>query len=129
MASWGQSNAAAADPQLEARPRGRAQFRDRRRTQAHGQRRVAGGVVWIVVLAVLLAGVVAVNVAVLRLNVQLDKLGSEKVDLRSQNAELQSQVSSALAAPRIQALARQQLGLVPASPDTTQYVQLGRPSR
>ena len=41
-----------------------------------------GGVVWIVVVAVLLAGVVAINVLVLRLNVELD-------DLRRTRAELQ----------------------------------------
>ena len=34
----------------------------------------AGGVVWIVAIAALLAGVVALNVAVLRLNVELDEL-------------------------------------------------------
>lgn len=34
---------------------------------------LGGGVVWIVLFAVLLAGVVAVNVAVLRLNLQLDQ--------------------------------------------------------
>ena len=34
---------------------------------------MAGGVVWIGLVAVLLAGVVALNVAVLRLNVQLDQ--------------------------------------------------------
>ena len=42
-----------------------------------------GGVVWIVVLAVLLAGIVAVNVAVLQLNVRLDELGRERVQLRA----------------------------------------------
>ena len=111
MASWAGTSAAVAEPQVD--PRGPARPRPQTRRKAQSKRTVRGGVVWIVVLAVL------------RLNVQLDKLGGEKVDLRSQNAELQSELSSALAAPRIQALARQQLGLVPASPDATQYIQLG----
>lgn len=123
MASWAGTSAAVAEPQVD--PRGRPRPRPQARRNVQSQRTVRGGVLWIVVLAALLAGIVAVNVAVLRLNVQLDKLGGEKVDLRSQNAELQSELSSSLAAPRIQALARQQLGLVPASPDATRYVQLG----
>ena len=75
-------------------------------------------------LAVLLAGVVALNVAVLRLNMRYDKLGRTKVDLVAQNAELQSQLSSAAATQRIQQQARSQLGLVAANPDTTKYIRL-----
>ena len=59
------------------------------RAKTAPRRRVAGGVVWIGVVAVLLAGVVALNVAVLRLNVQLDELGQERTQLRADNAELQ----------------------------------------
>src|SRR5205807_2502531 len=70
----------------------------------HRERRVAGGVVWIGIVAALLAGVVAMNVAVLRLNMKLDHLGRERADLRAQNAALSSQLSSAAAAPRIQGL-------------------------
>ena len=83
-----------------------------------------GGVVWIVVLAVFLAGVVAVNVAVLQLNVRLDELGRERVQLRADTARLRSQLSSAAAAARIESLARTRLGLAPADPATTTYVQL-----
>jgi cell division protein FtsL len=86
--------------------------------------RLTGGVIWIVLLAVLLAGVVALNVAVLRLNMRYDKLGRTKVDLVAQNAELQSQLSSAAATQRIQQQARSQLGLVAANPDTTKYIRL-----
>ena len=39
-----------------------------------GRSAFTGGVFWILVVAVLLAGVVAINVLVLRLNVQLDDL-------------------------------------------------------
>jgi cell division protein FtsL len=91
---------------------------------AKRQRRVTGGVVWIGVVAVLLAGVVAMNVAVLRLNMQLDRLGRERADLRAQNAALSSQLSSQASAPRIQGLAAKRLGLVQATPDQTSYVTL-----
>jgi cell division protein FtsL len=84
--------------------------------------------VWIVLVAVLLAGVVALNVAVLRLNVQLDKLNVERTGLRAEKQELASQLSLAAASPRIQALARRQ-GLVPADPTQTTYVRLRPGSR
>jgi hypothetical protein len=83
------------------------------------------GVVWIVVVGVLLAGLVALNVAVLQLNVRLDRLGRDRVMLRDQNAALASQFSSAKASPRIQARAQQRLGLVPAGDMT--YVDLRKP--
>ena len=88
------------------------------------ERRVAGGVVWIGIIGVLLAGVVAMNVAVLRLNMRLDQLGRERADLRAQNAALSVQLSSAAATPRIQGLAAKRLGLVQATPDQTSYVTL-----
>ncbi len=86
--------------------------------------RVTGGVIWIGLLAVLLAGVVALNVAVLRLNMRYDKLGRTKVDLTAQNADLESRLSSGAAMQKIQQQARSQLGLVAANPDSTKYIQL-----
>jgi cell division protein FtsL len=85
---------------------------------------VAGGVVWIVFLTALLAGVVALNVAVLRLNVELDDLAREKQELRAGNNELASRLAGLEASGRVQALARKQLGLVPAEPDQTTYITL-----
>jgi cell division protein FtsL len=85
---------------------------------------VAGGIVWIVFVTVLLAGVVALNVAVLRLNVQLDDLAREKHDLRASNNELASRLAAVEASGRIQALARERLGLVPAEPDQATYLTL-----
>ena len=116
MATW----AAEADrPQPQAQPRPRSAPRAVRR-----ERRVAGGVFWIGVVAALLAGVVAMNVAVLRLNMKLDRLGRERADLRAENAALSVQLSSAASAPRIQGLAAKRLGLVQATPDETSYVKL-----
>ena len=78
------------------------------------------------VSGVLLVGVVFVNVAVLRLNLQLDRATQQRSKLHAQNAALQSELSSQLASPRIQAIARRQDGLVDADPSTIGYVNLGR---
>src|SRR5205085_537752 len=84
------------------------------------------GVAWIVVVATLLAGVVALNVAVLQLNVRLDELGRERAQLRADNAALQSQLSTAGTSSRIESLARKRLGLSFAAPEHTSYVELGK---
>jgi cell division protein FtsL len=98
--------------------------RRRARTRSRTQRRFAGGALWIVVGGILLAGVVALNVAVLQLNLRLDDLGRQRTKLRAENAELASQISSSAANAKIQALARHQLGLVTADPSETTYVEL-----
>ena len=87
---------------------------------------MSGGVVWIVGLALLLAGVVAVNVAVLRLNLQLDESGRERTELKTDIASLRSEISSAAATTRIERLAEGELGLVEVEPEDTTYIQLGR---
>lgn len=103
-----------------ARPRPAPQ-RDRRPAQ---RRRMASGVAWIVVVALLLAGVVAMNVAVLRANLRIDDLGRQRAKLRAENAALSSRLSSASTAARVEGLARARLGLVPADPVETIYVDL-----
>ena len=90
------------------------------------RRRMAGGLAWIVVSAVLLTGVVALNVVVLRLNVQLDRAGRDRANLRAENQLLQAEVSTAAASARIQSLARAR-GFIPATGTT--YVELGRTGR
>ena len=91
--------------------------------------RAFSGVVWIVLFGALLAGVVAVNVAVLQLNVRLNDLSRERIELRDDNARLRSQLSSASAAARIEAQARTRLGLVPVDPSTIAYVDLAPPAK
>src|SRR5438552_1056739 len=86
-----------------ARPRVRAVPRRRTRRK---QRRVTAGVLWISTFALLLAGVVAVNVAVLRANVAVDNLDKQELQLQAENAALASQVSSAVASIRIEQAAR-----------------------
>ncbi len=93
---------------------------------ARKRTRARGAIVWIVVSAILLAGVVFVNLAVLRLNLSLDGATQERSKLRAENAALASELSSALASPRIQSLALRKDGLVQADPSTIGYLDLGR---
>lgn len=64
------------------------------------------------------------NVAVLRLNINLDSANQQRVKLRAEDAALQSQLASSLATPRILAEARRQDGLVPAT--GISYLNIGR---
>jgi cell division protein FtsL len=73
---------------------------------------------------ILLAGVVFVNVAVLRLNIGLDGANAERVKLRAENAALQSQLSRQLRSGRIQAQAMKQFGLGYQDPSQYGYVDL-----
>jgi len=73
-----------------AKPRPKPRTRKRRRARSHG------AIAWIVISAVLLAGVVFVNLAVLQLNLGLDKATQERTNLRANNALLQSQLSAKL---------------------------------
>ncbi len=98
--------------------------RPRARRRPERKPRIAGGMVVITVIGVLLAGVVFMNVAVLRLNIRLDQLGRDRVQLHADIAQLSSQVSSEQAAARIQAEARMRLQVVPASASDTTFVDL-----
>jgi cell division protein FtsL len=122
MASWA-GTARVDSPPLPRQRRPAA----RRATRPKASARPFGGVVWIVVLAALLAGIVAVNVAVLQLNLRLDELGRERVQLRAETKRLSSQLSSASANARIESQARARLGLVEADPALTYHVQLVPP--
>jgi cell division protein FtsL len=53
-------------------------------------------------------------------------VGRERTELRADISRLRSQLSSASATSRIDRLAQKELGLVPADPDGTIYVHLGR---
>jgi len=124
MAAWADSaaHAPARTPSPRPRPRPKAVPR------AKARRRPAllGGVVWIAALAALLAGIVALNVAVLQANVRLDELARKSADLQARNAQLSSQFSSAGATPQVESLARARLGLELAEPEQQQYVELKR---
>ena len=122
MATWAAA-AARAEATAPAKSHPKPQARPAKRA---AQRPRVVGFVWIVALTILLTGVVAMNVAVLRLNMTLDRLGREQADLRATNADLNSKISSNAATPRIEAIAVKRLGYAPATPDQTTYVRLGR---
>ncbi len=83
--------------------------------------RVRLGVLWILTVAALLAGIVALNLTVLQLNLEVERLENERVQLEQRNAELATGISRAAAAGRIEAEA-QRLGLVIAQ--NSEYLQL-----
>jgi cell division protein FtsL len=118
MASLSHAQAATVDPVARPRPR--------TRTRKKAQPRTRGGILWIVVSGILLAGVVFVNVAVLQLNLSLDSTNSERTKLIAQNAALESQYSALVASQRIQQQAVRQLGLQYSDPSTYGYVNLGK---
>jgi cell division protein FtsL len=76
-----------------------------------------------ILFALLLSGVVAVNVAVLRAHVAVSHLDQERQQLQASNQALASELSAADSAPRIERAARR-LGLVQASSTSTSYVDL-----
>jgi cell division protein FtsL len=122
LASWTH-----AQQSVVAEPVRRPNTRTAPRTRARGrQRRARGGILWIAISGILLAGVVFVNVAVLQLNLALDSANSERNKLHAENAALSSQLSGELASWRIQARASKELGLVYADPGQYGYVHLGR---
>lgn len=117
---------AAAARALPAPARTRARTRPRATRRPASRRRVAGGVVWIGVVGVLLAGVVALNVAVLRLNMQLDDVGRERTQLRAENAQLSTQIAARAASGRIVAIASDRLGVAPVTAENRTYLDLRR---
>jgi cell division protein FtsL len=121
---WFAAEAAPAAPAVRRRPRPAPKARTKANTRRR-PRRLTGGIVWISAFAVLLVGIVAVNVAVLRTNVVVDRLDRQQLQLQAQIAALTSQVSSASASLRIERAARR-FGLVPAPATDTSYLDLER---
>jgi len=87
------------------------------------QRRIRGHIVWMILFALLLFGVVAVNVAVLRAHVAVSHLDEKRAQLEAKNQVLRSALSAANSAPRVEAAARR-MGEVPASAGNTSYLDL-----
>lgn len=110
-------------PQRRARPAPRTHPRPR----AHARPHLARWVVWIAVVAALLAGIVALNVAALQQRMQRGRLQSEIVQIRAENAAIEAELSAAAAVGRVEAAARGRLGLV--EPVETTYLRLERPRR
>ena len=127
MASWSHAEqAVVAQPGRRTASAGTAAGPSTRKRAKAQRARARSGILWIAVSGILLAGVVFVNVAVLRLNLALDSANSERTKLRAEDAALSSQLSGELASWRIQARASKELGLVYADPGQYGYVNLAK---
>ena len=105
-----------------AEPAARPRPRPRRRSTA----RARGGILWIAIGGILLAGVVFVNVAVLQLNLRLDSANADRVKLLAGNADLQAQYSRLVSSPRVTAAALKQYGLTYQDPTEYGHINLAR---
>jgi hypothetical protein len=117
MASLSHAHPSVAEPVV--RPRRKPGARSRR-----AQARARGGIFWIAIGGILLAGVVFVSVAVLRMNLALDQANADRAKLHAEIASLQSAYSSQLRAGEIQSQAGKRFGLVYQDPSEYGYVQL-----
>jgi cell division protein FtsL len=124
LASLSHAQSTVAEPVV--RPRPRTKPKTRTKTRKRTQVRARGGILWIAVSGILLAGVVFVNVAVLRLNLSLDSANSERTKLRAENAALQSDLSRELASAHIETRAAKEFGLTYSDQSTYGYVNLGK---
>ena len=117
---------AVAEPARAPRPRRqptRATPAPRARPRSRAKRRIRAHIVWMVAFALLLAGIVAVNVAVLRANVAVNKLDEQRAQIEARNEALASELSAASSVPKVEAAARR-LGLVQAPAAATTYFTL-----
>jgi hypothetical protein len=88
-----------------------------------GRSPVTPGVIWVLLLATLFGGIVALNVGALRSSIAASQLDGEAAALRSQNADLEALIAARSGYGRISQLA-QGLGMVPATPSTRDYLRL-----
>jgi hypothetical protein len=116
-------------PQRRARPQPAPKPRARpaARRRAAPRPRLAGSVVWILLVAGLLAGIVALNVGVLRLSMENERLEAQQAEFSARGDALSAELSRAAAAGRIEAIAVRELGLV--RPEQTTYIRLARVKR
>lgn len=94
---------------------------------ARARPNLARTVVWISVVAALLAGIVALNVAVLQLRMERGRVQADIVEIRTENARLEADISAEAARGRVEAAAGGRLGLV--RPQGVTYLKLENPRR
>lgn len=82
-----------------------------------------GGAAWVIVLAALLGGIVALNVATLRDNIEVSRLQAQARQLASQNQLQQNRVTS-LSSPIAIGRKATGFGMHLADPNTTRYVNM-----
>jgi hypothetical protein len=88
-----------------------------------GRSPVGAGVIWVLLLATLFGGIVALNVGALRNSIAASRIDGEAAALRSQNSDLASQIVAHSGYGRISQLARN-LGMVQAQPSRRDYLRL-----
>jgi hypothetical protein len=98
----------------------------RRARRVRPRRLTAGGAAWVVVLAALLGGIVALNVAALRDSIEVNRLQARARVLSDQNRLTENRVTS-LSSPVAIGAAAAKLGMHQADPNTTRYVGLLHP--
>lgn len=113
-------------PSAPRSPSGRTRARERART-APGRKLLTGGVLWVLLLASLFGGIVALNVAALQSNLEGNRLTGQAAELRTQNARLDADVAAASAWGRWAPLA-ERMGMVQAYPSQSDYIPFA-PSR
>ena len=114
-----------AAPATETAPK-RRQNRRRPATLARpraGRSPVAPGVLWVLLIAALLGGIVALNVGALRNSISASKIEGQEAALRSQNDALRSLVAQRSGSGRINADAVR-YGMVSAQPLRSDYLRL-----
>lgn len=118
--------AVVAEPLPKPQPRKRASAPAKPKAQRSQRRslRVRASLVWMVVFAALLVGVVAVNVAVLRAHVSVNDLDQKITQLHLENATLTSEYSTATSPPRVEDAARK-AGELPATTANTTIIDMG----
>jgi hypothetical protein len=84
--------------------------------------RLTRGRLWIGALAVLLVGIVALNVMALSLNASSSKTGRQADELKQQNSALRAQLAGEVSSQKVQRLATS-LGLVFPAPGDIRYLE------
>ena len=125
MASLSHAQSSIVDPVVHPRTRTKPKPKTKTRTRTRSRARARGGIVWITVFGVLLAGVIAINVAGLQQRMKLNKLTQERAQLLSQIPDDAARLSTQRSDGRVGTAARR-AGLVPAAPDATSYLRLGK---
>ena len=116
---------AVAEPLPKQRARRAANAKQKPKARRRRGVRVRLPLVWMLLLALSLAGVVAVNVAVLRAHVSVNDLDTQIEQLQERNAQLTSRYSSKTAAPRVEKAAGQTGSILAPTADTKVLDMLG----
>lgn len=100
----------------------------RRRVRPRTSRLRAGGVAWLVVVAALLGGIVTVQVAALRANIELGRLNDQAAQLRTENQNAAAEIAVLENGARIERFARKR-GMTLVVPAAGDVLTLAAPHR